>query len=113
GARRTRPVRLPHGSTAGPRLSLTDALRLGPFGCDAVSRRPVTNTSDDPRHEVLLGPHEVVNLRLAPRYGGERFRLHRIKIVVYAQRIKHHSRDSVVAERREVQPVGCPHLGIL
>ncbi len=66
-----------------------------------------------PRHEVRARPVDVARARLAPGARRQRLGLQRFEGVLDGERLQHHARHGVVAERREVQPVDVPHARVL
>ena len=72
----------------------------------------MTNTAQHPRHEVFACPPDIVDSGLAPLAWWQRFWPKRLEIIGDVERIKYHSRNRMVADGGEVEPVRRPHAGI-
>ncbi len=64
---------------------------------------------DDPGHEVLARPSEVLGTRLPPWPRLQRLGVPRFEAVLDAEGVEDRCRDRGVTGRRVVEPVGCPH----
>jgi D-alanyl-D-alanine carboxypeptidase (penicillin-binding protein 5/6) len=87
--------------------------RVRPLGRAPVAGGLVAEAPQHPRDEVGPSPADVARAGLGPGARGERLGLQGLQVVLDRERLQHHARDRVVAERREVQPVDVPHARVL